>query len=87
MADCCYFTTTAAITGASSFESDLATVRQRSDATAAASRRLADDAAAGVGLRIKRPAVGSSESVAWFSTEFWRSTATRALSIAIAAVR
>ena len=80
MADCCYFTTTAAaaITGASSFASDFATVRPRSDATAAASRRLADDAAAGVGLRIKRPAAGSSESVAWFSTEFWRSTATRA---------
>ena len=79
MADCCYFTTAAAaITGASSFASDLATVRPISDATAAASRRLADDAAAGVGLRIKRPAVGSSESVAWFSTEFWRSTATRA---------
>lgn len=87
MADCCYFTTTASITSASSFASDLATFRPRSDATAAASRRLADNAAAGVGLQIKRPAAGSSEIVAWLSTEFWRSIATRALSIAIAVVR
>jgi len=87
MADCCYFTTTAAITSASSFASDLATLRPRSDATAAASQRLADDAAAGVGLQIKCPAADSSESVAWLSTKFWHSTTIRALSIAIAVVR